>query len=75
MKVDKFVVLTDNETWAGHVHPVQALRDYREKLNPIAKSIVVGTSVSQFSIADPKDGGMLDIAGFDSAAPQIIAQL
>lgn len=27
--VDKFVVITDNETYAGRVQPVQALRDYR----------------------------------------------
>lgn len=75
MNVDKFVTITDNETWAGRVQPVQALRDYRKAFNPAAKCIVVGTSVSEFTIADPKDGGMLDIAGFDSAAPQIIAQL
>jgi len=75
MKVDKFVVLTDNETCAGSIQPVEALRDYRKKLNPMAKSIVIGTSVSEFTIADPKDAGMLDIAGFDSAAPQLIAQL
>lgn len=74
MSVDKFVVLTDNETWAGRIQPVEALRDYRKKFNPKAKLAVVGTSVSEFTIADPKDGGMLDIAGFDSAAPQLIAQ-
>ena len=71
--VDGFVVLTDNETWAGHIQPVQALRDYRKKHVATAKLVVIGTSVSQFTIADPKDGGMMDIAGFDSAAPQIIA--
>lgn len=75
MKVDKFVTITDNETWAGRIQPAQALRDYRSARNPGAKCIVIGTSVSQFTIADPKDGGMLDIAGFDSAAPQIIANL
>lgn len=75
MKVDRFCVLTDNETWAGRIQPVEALRDYRKKLNPMAKSIVIGTSVSEFTIADPKDAGMLDIAGFDSAAPQLIASL
>lgn len=75
MMVDKFVVITDNETWAGRVQPVQALRDYRKKYNAGAKCIVIGTSVSEFTIADPKDAGMLDIAGFDSAAPQIIANL
>ena len=75
MNVDKFVTITDNELWAGSIQPVQALRDYRKAFNPAAKCIVIGTSVSEFTIADPKDGGMLDIAGFDSAAPQIIAGL
>jgi 60 kDa SS-A/Ro ribonucleoprotein len=73
MKVDRFVTITDSETWAGRIQPVQALRDYRKKFNQAAKGVVVGTSVSEFSVADPKDGGMLDIAGFDSTAPQIIA--
>ena len=71
--VDLFVTITDNETWAGHIQPVQALRDYRKKHVATAKNVVIGTSVSSFTIADPKDAGMLDIAGFDSAAPQIIA--
>jgi len=29
--VDAFIVYTDNETWAGPVHPAQALRAYRER--------------------------------------------
>jgi 60 kDa SS-A/Ro ribonucleoprotein len=73
--VDKFVIITDNETYAGTQAPVQALRKYRESVGKFARSIVIGTSVSQFTIADPKDGGMLDIAGFDSSAPTIIANL
>lgn len=75
LDVDKFVTITDNETWAGNQSPVQALNKYRQKMGKAAKSVVIGTSVSEFTIADPKDAGMLDIAGFDSAAPQIIAQL
>lgn len=71
--VDMFVTITDNETWAGRIQPVQALRDYRKKHVATAKCVVIGTSQSEFTIADPKDAGMLDIAGFDSAAPQIIA--
>lgn len=71
--VDLFTVITDNETWAGRIQPVQALRDYRKAYNASAKLAVIATSVSQFTIADPRDAGMLDIAGFDSAAPQIIA--
>ena len=30
--------------------------------------------VNNFSIADPKDRGMLDIAGFDSSVPDIICK-
>lgn len=74
MAVDKFVVITDNDINTGG-QPVQALRDYRKKSGKAAKSVVIATSMSEFTIADPKDAGMLDIAGFDSAAPQIIAQL
>lgn len=72
---DKLVIITDSETWAGRIQPSQALRDYRQKVNkPHAAQVVIGTSVSEFTVADPKDPLQLDIAGFDSAAPQIISQ-
>lgn len=70
--VNKFCVYTDNETYAGRMQPVQALARYRERYVKDAKLIVCGTSVTNFTIADPKDPGMLDIVGFDSAAPQLI---
>jgi 60 kDa SS-A/Ro ribonucleoprotein len=64
--VDCFVIITDNETWAGTIHPVKALQQYRDRVNPIAKLVVVGVTATQFSIADPNDIGMLDVVGFDS---------
>lgn len=72
--VDKFIVITDNETWAGRIQPVEALARYRSRYRKNAKLIVCGTSTTSFTIADPKDPGMLDIVGFDSAAPQLIQQ-
>lgn len=72
-KVDVFVVYTDSETWAGEIHPVQALRDYRERTGIAAKLVVVAMASNGFSIADPDDGGMLDVVGFDSATPGLIA--
>ena len=72
-KVDVFVVYTDNETWAGEIHPAQALRRYREATGIPAKLVVVGMASNGFSIADPDDAGMLDVVGFDAAAPQLIA--
>jgi 60 kDa SS-A/Ro ribonucleoprotein len=70
--VDAFMVLTDSETWAGNVHPVQALREYRQRMGIAAKLIVVGMVASQFTIADPNDAGNLDVIGFDTATPQLI---
>ncbi|MBW3570724.1 MAG: TROVE domain-containing protein [Gemmatimonadetes bacterium] len=71
--VDVFVVYTDNETWAGSIHPAQALRQYRERMGIAAKLVVVAMASNGFSIADPEDAGMLDVVGFDAAAPQLIA--
>lgn len=69
LSVDVFVVYTDSETWAGSVHPVQALRAYREATGIAAKLIVVAMLSNGFSIADPGDAGMLDVVGFDAATP------
>jgi 60 kDa SS-A/Ro ribonucleoprotein len=71
--VDAFVVLTDCETWAGNIHPVQTLRRYRERSGIPARLIVVGMVSNGFTIADPDDGGTLDVVGFDTAIPQLIA--
>ena len=71
--VDTFVVYTDNETWAGSVHPAQALRAYREASGNAAKLVVVGMTSNGFTIADPNDAGMLDVVGFDTATPPVIS--
>jgi 60 kDa SS-A/Ro ribonucleoprotein len=71
--VDTFVIYTDSETWAGHVHPSQALRAYRDARGIPAKLVVVGMTSNGFSIADPNDAGMLDVVGFDSSTPPVIA--
>lgn len=73
IEVDTFVIYTDSETWAGNIHPVQALRQYREQTGIPAKLIVVGMVSNEFSIADSDDGGMLDVVGFDTVAPALIA--
>lgn len=73
LDVDAFCVYTDNETWAGQIHPTQALQMYRAKHNIPAKLVVCGMTATNFSIADPKDAGMMDVVGFDSATPALIA--
>jgi 60 kDa SS-A/Ro ribonucleoprotein len=74
VNVDTFVVLTDNETYAGGSHPVQALEKYRQATGIGAKLIVVGMTSTGFTIADPNDAGMLDVVGFDGATPALMAK-
>ncbi|MEQ1617448.1 MAG: TROVE domain-containing protein [Terricaulis sp.] len=73
LAVDAFVIYTDSETWAGNIHPVEALQRYRGEMNIPAKLVVVGMVANQFSIADPGDAGTLDVVGFDASAPALIA--
>jgi 60 kDa SS-A/Ro ribonucleoprotein len=71
--VDAFVVVTDSDTNTGRSrHPMQALKDYRQKTGIPAKLIVMGTTATNFTIADPKDGGSLDVVGFDTSAPTLV---
>ncbi len=74
IKADVFMILTDSETWAGGVHPMEALRQYRKKTGINAKLVVVGTTSTGFTIADPKDAGALDVVGFDTAVPALISE-
>lgn len=71
--VDAFIVYTDSETWAGSIQPPQALQQYRDKMGIPAKLIVAGMVANPFTIADPNDAGMLDVVGFDTAAPNVMA--
>lgn len=73
LDVDVFVVLTDSETYAGTPHPFQALRQYRQKSGIDAKLVVAGMVSNGFSIADPSDPGMLDVVGFSTDVPAVMA--
>jgi 60 kDa SS-A/Ro ribonucleoprotein len=70
---DAITIYTDNETWAGSVHPYQALTHYRNQYGKPVRQIVVGMTSTGFSVADPRDNLSLDVAGFDSAVPNLIA--
>ncbi len=73
LNVAAFITYTDSETWAGSIHPAQALRQYRSEFVGDAKAVVVGMTSNGFTLADPDDRGMLDVVGFDTSAPAVIA--
>jgi 60 kDa SS-A/Ro ribonucleoprotein len=73
LEIDAFIVYTDSETWSGQIHPTQMLNKYRSETGIPAKLIVVGMVSNGFSIADPNDSGMMDVVGFDTAAPEVMS--
>ena len=73
LAVDTFQVMTDNETWYGQIHPHEALKRYRKHTGIDARLQVVAIAPTEFSIADPLDPGQLDVSGFDSAVPNLLA--
>lgn len=74
LEVDAFFVITDNETWYGDQHPFEALKEYRNKVNPKARLFVIALSGTEFTIADPDDPLSYDIAGFDSSMMKIVEE-
>lgn len=69
---DTVITITDNETWAGPEHVHQSLARYRERTGINTRSVVVAMTANDVSIADPNDPETLDVAGFDSAVPNLI---
>lgn len=71
----------------ARIHPLAvlaAMKTYAQgrgmkgsgKWDPVsqaAKLVVVAMSSNGFSIADPNDGGMLAVVGFDAATPEVIS--
>jgi 60 kDa SS-A/Ro ribonucleoprotein len=75
LEVDVFVIYTDNETYVGNIHPLQALQRYRERVNPDARMATVSMVPNSYTIAlaDGSDSGQVDFIGFDTATPELLA--
>lgn len=71
IQFDAVVAYTDNQTWAGNIHPAEALRRYRRTHGPTR---FIGAAFENMgsSIADPGDPLALDTVGLDAALPGII---
>jgi 60 kDa SS-A/Ro ribonucleoprotein len=75
IKVDVFCFWTDSESWAGLVHPSQALAQYRKRVNPHAKAIYTSINSNQITLVDPKDPLSFDFGGFDPSIPKAIQEI
>lgn len=74
INADAFIIFTDSETWQGAQHPAQAIAEYRRTMGIQAKMVVVAMASTNTTIGDPKDEGTLNVVGFDTSVPQVIAE-
>lgn len=72
LDVGAFVTMTDNEVNGGS-HLSQLLRQYRRERQAEARSIILATTSTGFTVHDPTDRGCLDVAGFDPSVPAVVA--
>ena len=69
---DLFVIITDNQTWAG-AHQVQQVADhYRQTINPKARFVTVAMAGYGGNILDTERPENFHVSGFDASAPELI---
>jgi 60 kDa SS-A/Ro ribonucleoprotein len=71
--VDAFCIYTDNESWYGSPHPIEALWQYRQKWGRPAKLVSQAFVANDYSIDPMEDAASLAVVGMDEAAPSIIS--
>ena len=71
-EVDAFVMFTDNESWAGRIHPSAALEQYRKKMGIDAKMVTCAMTATETTLSNPDLSCMLDICGFGTDTPTLI---
>ena len=72
--IDGFVIYTDNETWAGAIHPKRALEVYREKTGRDSRLAVLAMTSTAHTIADGKVPWMMDFIGVSPDTPAIVSR-
>lgn len=71
--IDVFEVYTDCDFNTGR-SPTKALAQYRANVNPDARFAAIAIERMNFSITDPNDMKCLEVVGFDTATPSILAE-
>jgi 60 kDa SS-A/Ro ribonucleoprotein len=72
LEADGFVILSDQETWAGRQHCVQAYAQYMRTMNRVPRNVAVAMCPAGYSVADPGDENTLQVAGLDASLPRLI---
>lgn len=72
-KYDAIIILTDSETWAGPVHGVKLLEQYRKIVNNNVKVVEIAMSATPHTTL-PSDKNLLRVVGFDQSVVDLISK-
>lgn len=72
---DVFVTISDNQTWAGAIHPYQALQRYRRERNPRAALLGITVEPGGHSLYSPDDALCAAAEGFDASLLEVARDL
>ena len=71
--LDQIVIFTDNETWAGRQHVHVAYEQYKRSRNSNVSLVIISAEANQVTVGDPSDSSVLNVVGFDTSVPAVIA--
>lgn len=71
-KYDVIYILTDNETWAGRTHGIQALEQYRRTVNKDVKVVEIAMTATGVSTMPSNDPNILRVVGFDASVMEVV---
>jgi 60 kDa SS-A/Ro ribonucleoprotein len=69
------VTFTDSETWAGHRHPFEMLRQLRNRTGIPVRAVNVAATATGYSLLEPDDPLAFQVVGFDAAVMDMVSEI
>jgi 60 kDa SS-A/Ro ribonucleoprotein len=69
------VAFTDSETWAGHRHPFEVLRQLRNRTGFPIRAVNVAATATGYSLWEPDDPLAFQVVGFDAAVVDMVSEI
>ena len=73
LDIDAVVTMTDNETWAGHIHPFIALEQLQQNLGHPVSFAACAFTATDYSVANENETNQMNFVGLDGALPGVLS--
>lgn len=72
---DALIIITDEQSWSGPAHVDAVMSEYRRRLNPDAKMVVLALQPTRGRLTEPGSDKDYSIVGFDAGAHALVNEL